>query len=366
MSTMTTRADRDGTRVKRALRGPISARPFTLDQELEPFACWSGRPLWVPPRGKSEAFARTMLASSVWPRSSFSTPARNHGWSAVLDAHRAEFAHVRGIDLFKASIRLPKGKLLVAITEQDRFDSITDTVPACVRTRLDEFLEGPGKRAGVKVYYLKPLCIEVGDKLIFTTRSNVEAAVHSIQEEVFAEYRRLFTADLPRRAVDGLASAVMAIPRAMVACYVDRQKRALEVQRARLEFQRRKFALSVAMNHRQTFQSQCSCNDMLQLMNPVREIDVVRHYAIEHDLSAIEFERMVQLAAGTLPWFVTFSLATAFVMSMTASITAQTAVSASAVAVCDPVFVAELPESPGVLLKIGHFDEIAGVTHVEL
>jgi hypothetical protein len=51
---------------------------------------------------------------------------------------------------------------------------------------------------------------------------------------------------------------------------------------------------------------------------------------------------------------------------MTASITAQTAVSASAVAVCDPVFVAELPESPGVLLKIGHFDEIAGVTHVEL
>jgi len=120
------------------------------------------------------------------------------------------------------------------------------------------------------------------------------------------------------------------------------------------------------MNHRQTFHSECSGDEMLQLMNPVREIDVVRHYAIEHDLSAAEFERLVQLAAGTLPWFVTFTLATAFVMSMTASITAQTAATASAVAVCDPVFVAELPESPGVLLKIGHFDEIAGVTHVEL
>lgn len=354
------------TRQARAVRGPISARPFTLDQELEPFARWSGRPLWVPPRRRSEAFARTMLASTFWPRSSVSDAARQQAWSAVLDAHRSEFVHVRGIDLFKESIRLPKGKLLVTLTEQDRFDSITDKVPACVRTRLDEFLEGPGKRAGVKVYYLKPLCIEVGDTLIFTTRSNVEAAVRSVQEEVFAEYRRMFTADLPRRAFDGLASAVMAIPRAMVAAYVDRQKKALDIQRSRLEFQRRKFALSVAMNHRQTFNSACSCDEMLQLMNPLREIDVVRHYAIEHDLSAAEFERMVQLAAGTLPWFVTFSLATAFVMSMTASITAQTAATASTVAVCDPVFVAELPESPGVLLKIGHFDEIAGVTHVEL
>ena len=366
MPTFMNRAGIDRTTNRRTLRGPISARPFTLDQELEPFALWSGRPLWVPPRGRSEAFARTMLASSFLPRSSFSAGARDRSWSAVVKEHRAEFAHVRGIDLFKASIRLPKGKLLVAVTEQDDFDSITDTVPACVRTRLDEFLDGPGKRAGVKTYYLKPLCIEVGDRLIFTTRSNVEAAVQSVQEEVFAEYRRLFMADLPRRAIDGLASAALALPRALVTFYVERQKKALEAQRARLEFQRRKFAFEAAMNHRQTFQSQCNCDEMLQLMNPVQEIDVVRHYALEHDLSSDEFERLVQIAAGTLPWFVTFSLATAFIMSLTASIAAQTATSASAVAVCDPVFVAELPESPGVLLKIGHFDEIAGVTHVEL
>jgi len=33
---------------------------------------------------------------------------------------------------------------------------------------------------------------------------------------------------------------------------------------------------------------------------------------------------------------------------------------------CDPAFVAEMPGEPGVLLKIGHFDEVAGVTHVEI
>jgi len=366
MSDVMNRAKGDRKGATRQVRRPIVDKPFTLDQELEPFARWTGRPLWVPPRGKSTEFARTMLASSFWPRSSYSAAARELNWSAVLDEHRSSFAHVRGIDLFKASIRLPKGKLLVSITEQDQFDSITDKVPACVRTRLDEFLDGPGKRSGVKVYYLKPLCIEVGDKLIFTTRENVEAAVRSVQEEVFAEYRRLFAGDLTRRAVDGLATAALAVPQAMVDFYVNRQKKALEVQRARLEFQRRKYALEAALNHRQTFKSECSCDEMLQLMSPLSEIDVVKHYALEHDLSSAEFEHMVQLAAGTLPWFVTFSLATAFVMSITASITAQTAVTTSAVAVCDPVFVAELPESPGVLLKIGHFDEIAGVTHVEI
>jgi hypothetical protein len=64
-----------------------------------------------------------------------------------------------------------------------------------------------------------------------------------------------------------------------------------------------------------------------------------------------EFERMVQLAAGTLPWFVTFSLATAFVMSLTASITAQTAATTTAVAVCDPVFVAEMCDGCTIIFR---------------
>ncbi|MBM4002792.1 MAG: hypothetical protein FJ295_05810 [Planctomycetes bacterium] len=33
---------------------------------------------------------------------------------------------------------------------------------------------------------------------------------------------------------------------------------------------------------------------------------------------------------------------------------------------CDPAFVAEMPGSNGVVLKVGHFDEVRGVTHVEI
>jgi hypothetical protein len=41
-------------------------------------------------------------------------------------------------------------------------------------------------------------------------------------------------------------------------------------------------------------------------------------------------------------------------------------VSAPPIIVCDPAFVAEMPGSGGAVLKIGHFDEVAGVTHVEI
>lgn len=134
-------------------RGPIARRSFgaafTSDQELEPFGHWFGRPLWVPPKGKSADLARTMLATRFWPRSA------GRCWPDVVSKHRAEFTQVREIELHKASIRLSKGRLLVAVTEQDRFDTITDNVPDCVRTRLEEFLDGPGKRPGVKVSYLE-------------------------------------------------------------------------------------------------------------------------------------------------------------------------------------------------------------------
>jgi hypothetical protein len=33
---------------------------------------------------------------------------------------------------------------------------------------------------------------------------------------------------------------------------------------------------------------------------------------------------------------------------------------------CDPAFIAELPGSNGVVLKIGHFDELGGVAYVEI
>lgn len=359
---MTLSSARLGARQR--LRGPIArssfGSAFTLDQELEPFAHWFGRPLWVPPKDKSKDLARTMLATRFWPRSA------ERCWPDVVSKHRAEFTQVREIELHKASIRLPKGRLLVAVTEQERFDTITDKVPDCVRTRLEEFLDGPGKRPGVKVSYLKPLCFEVGDMLMFTNRDSVDAIVQSIREEVFAEYRRLFLRDLPRRLLDGASDAVLAIPRAMMDFYVDRQKKAIEAHHVKLEFMRRKAALATAMIHRESFHSTCSVNDILELMSPLEEAEVIRHYAVEQDLTPSEFERLVEIAAGTLPWFVTFSLASAFVMSIAASLTAKTVVATSAVAVCDPAFVAEMPEAPGVLLKIGHFDEINGVMHVEI
>ena len=39
---------------------------------------------------------------------------------------------------------------------------------------------------------------------------------------------------------------------------------------------------------------------------------------------------------------------------------------AASVVVCDPAFVAEIPDRKGVLYKIGHFDEVDGVMHVEI
>ena len=68
---------------------------------------------------------------------------------------------------------------------------------------------------------------------------------------------------------------------------------------------------------------------------------------------------MFMMASAThLPWFATLSLAAAKL-----AVYVSTGVS---VAVCDPAFVAEMPGSNGRLLKIGHFDEVGGVMHVEI
>jgi hypothetical protein len=34
--------------------------------------------------------------------------------------------------------------------------------------------------------------------------------------------------------------------------------------------------------------------------------------------------------------------------------------------VCDPAFVAEMPSTGRVIMKIGHFDEVGGITYVEI
>ena len=59
---------------------------------------------------------------------------RDECWSAVIAEHRAAFTQVREIELAQASIRLPKGRLYVSVTEQADFDKITEKIPNCVRT----------------------------------------------------------------------------------------------------------------------------------------------------------------------------------------------------------------------------------------
>ena len=335
---------------------PPTSKPFTLDQELEPFGRWVGDSIWVPPKDSSKEMAETML------RKCAATTSKEKRWSTVVDTHRKEFSQVREIDLVKASIRLPKGKFFVSVTEQKDFDKITDTIPACVQTRLDEFLAGPGRRNGVKVYYLKPLCVEVGDDLILTTRDDMMAAVTKIQDEVFSDYRRRY---LPRRSMEflqGAYNATTAIPRSMVKYFVGRRQRAIDAYHAKLEFERRKTAMRAVDAHRECRTHGCSFDEMLDLTNPLDRVDVVQQYCIEEEISPAKRDQLVRMAAGSIPWFVALSMG----ISYLSTLSTLTLTLAPPIMVCDPAFVAEMPGSDGVVLKIGHFDEVGGVTHVEI
>ncbi|MCA9217745.1 MAG: hypothetical protein KDB27_31970 [Planctomycetales bacterium] len=227
-------------RVKPSRVNPATAAPFTLDQELEPFGTWVGEPIWVPPKDESKTLATTMVNTLGLLTS------KHERWSKVVDEHRVDFTQVREIDLHRASIRLPKGKFYVSVTEQEHFDSITDAVPNCVRTRLAEFLEGPGKQKGVKVYYLKPLCVEIGDELILTTRDDIDQAISQIQDEVFAEFRRQYFQRLPKQVATGTANLALAVPRSIVNHFVQRRQRAIDKYQSHLEFLRRKNAMRAA------------------------------------------------------------------------------------------------------------------------
>ena len=335
---------------------PRSAKPFTLDQELEPFGRWVSDAIWVPPKDSSKAMAETML------RKSNPFAAKDKRWSQVVGAHRKQFTQVREIDLAKASIRLPKGKFFVSVTERKDFDKITDKIPACVQTRLDEFLAGPGRRPGVKVYYLKPLCVEVGDDLILTTREDLMAAVAKIQNEVFAEYRKSY---LPRRSMEFIKAAynvTTAVPRWMIKHAIRREQRKLDAYQAKLEFKRRKTAMSAARTHRKCRTHGCTFDEMLELTNPLKRADVIEQFGIEQNLSRAKRDQLVRMAAGSIPWFVALSMGITYATALTK----LTLTFSPPILVCDPAFVAEMPGSDGVVLKIGHFDEVAGVTHVEI
>ncbi len=328
--------------------------PFTLDQELEPFGSWVGQPLLVPPKDSSDVFAETML------RETKPFASEEQRWATVVKKHRNDFTQVRELNLFEASIRLPKGRFFVTVTEQKDFDKITDKIPACVQTRLDEFLAGPGQEPGVKVYYLKPLCVEFGDELILTTPEDLSKAMAKVQAEAFAEYRRRALYRRPLQALSAFADVWLAAPRAILNLAVKRRTKVIDAYQAKLEFQRRKLALETARTHRKLRTDGCTFNEVLGMTSPLDRTDVIEQYCLEQELSRAKRDQLVMLAAGSIPWFVALSLTTSYLASV------AVVTSTPPIVVCDPAFVAEMPGSNGVVLKIGHFDEVGGVTHIEI
>ena len=324
---------------------------YNPNQELEFFANWTSESIWVPPKNNSAQLAQSML-------SRFSPfAAKKDCWNAIVDEHRSKFTQVREIELPKASIRLPQGRLYVTVTQRKHFDKIEDQVPDCVQTRLDEFLQSREAMRGAKVYYLKPLCIESDDQLIFTTKAQLEAAIEQIQEEVFAEYRRMYLGHRAKQLASATVNAGLAIPRSIIQRFLNRKKREIEAYHAKLEFERRKRAWRATKAHRKLRTTGCRFEEMLALMDPPDRQEVIDHYVQQKELSRVNRQMFLLASAAALPWFATLSVGVIKAIAVSAAVS---------VAVCDPAFVAELPGRDGTLYKIGHFDEIDGVMHVEI
>lgn len=335
---------------KRTTRGP---QPHTPSQDLELFGRWVGKPIWVPPNDSNKELANSMLNRfGLWA-------SKKKCWDAITRQHRKKFTQVREFELPKASIRLPQGKLFVTVTEQENFDKIEEEIPACVQTRLDEFLAGPGKKPGVKVYYLKPLCIEVGDDLIFTTTEELNAAIAEIQDDVFTEYRRRYLPHLLRHIAVGAMDGVLGVPRALIKYGFNRKKREIAAYHAQLEFERRRRAMEAVKFHNGYRCDEITFDEVIGLTEPPKRADVIEHYVEEQELSNLDRKLFLLASAQALPWFATFSL-------LAYNLAAAYVAAGVSVAVCDPAFVAEMPGSNGRLLKIGHFDEVGGVMHVEI
>ncbi|MEN1680120.1 MAG: hypothetical protein AAGJ46_11040 [Planctomycetota bacterium] len=336
-----------------SLGAAVFGEPLSPQQDLTLFGRWVGEPIWAPPLESSKTLAESMLRHSR----PF-TPSEQR-WSDVVRRHRDDFTQVREIELVEASIRLPKGRFFISVTEQKHFDRIEEEVPACVQTRLDEFLQGPGSRPGVKVTYLKPLCVEVGDELILTSREDLHAAINKIKDEVFAEYHRRAPLRRSLDAMSGLADLALAVPRRVIRHLALRRQRAIEAYHSRIEFERRKTALDAARLHKKLKTDGGTYEEMLALTKPIDQTDVIRQFCIEEEISAAEQRRLLRMAAGSVPWFVTLSAAASYAAALCLTATPP-------VVMCDPAFVAEMPTRPGELLKIGHFDEVGGVMHIEI
>ncbi len=341
------------TKTEKTLDSRKDVGPLNLDQELHHFCSWKGKPIWVPPKDTSKELAKTMLAKF----GAFAS--KEDCWKGVFREHRSDFTQVREIELPQSSIRLPQGRLFVSVTEQKNFDQIEEQIPGCVQTRLDEFLEGPNNVRGTKVYYLKPLCVEVDSELVFTTHEEIDAAIAQVQEEVFAEYRRMYAWDRTRRFAVGLVNAALAVPRLLIRSAFDRKKKEIEHYHRQMEFQRKKLTFDAVVKRKEFRPDPCTYDDLLALTHTPSRERVIEQYCEQNNKSNLDRKMFMIMSAASVPWFVGLSLAAynLVTVSMAAS---------AAMAMVDPVFVAELPNRRGELLKIGHFDEVDGVMHVEI
>lgn len=345
--------DRMGRRIAPSPVRPENAWAISDAQELETFGNWSSKPIMVPPKDASTRLAKSML------RQSGLFASKQDRWSQLIKDHRDEFQQVREIDMHQASIRLPKRKLFVSVTKQKHFDQITDPIPACVQTRLDEFIKGPGQQSGVKIYYLKPLCIELGDELIFTDRESVDLAVKQIQDEVFSAYRKRYAYQRPSYLAAKALRHGAALPLRACSYLANGRRRKLEAYQRKLEFERRKTAMSAVNVHHMNRSSGCTFDEMLELTNPLQHHDVVDQFAAVEKLSDAKRRALLKTGAQAVPWFAALSITALYLYKISITVTPP-------LLVCDPAFVAEMPGSKGELLKIGHFDEVAGITHVEI
>lgn len=328
-------------------------QPHTPSQELQHFGSWVGESIWVPPKDNNEELANSMLNQCGVLSS------KEKSWKSVVREHRAEFSEVRRMKLPAKSIRLPQGELYVTVTQQKDFHTIEEQIPASVQTRLDEFLAGPGRKHGVKVYYLKPLCVEVGSDLIFTTETELEQAICKIKTAVLRLYRQKFLRHRARKFGVGGLDALLAIPRGMMKLALRRRKRAIETVHSKAEFERRKQALDAFQYRQQYRHDDCTFDEVLSLTNAPDRDQVIDHYVKENSPFSELDRQLYKMASGAMPWFLAFSVAAFRTVVVRVK-------KISSIRVCDPVFVAEMPGQRGKLLKIGHFDEIDGVMHVEI
>ncbi len=356
----------DRSAVRRSVVDLDPIRPSAVSREeplrqaprpgLDTFGAWAGDPIWAPPLDSAETLADEMVKLSR-PFTSM-----EQRWEAVVRKHKNEFTQVREINLPRASIRLPEGKFFVAVTEQKHFDKIAETIPDAVQSRLDEFLYEHGDKPGLRVSYLKPLCVEVGDDLILTSREDLMAVIAKVQNEIFDEYKRRAPFRRTQDALAAVADRALAVPRYVMNFYVRQRQQAIAAFQARLEFERRKTAMDAASMHRRCRTNGCTFDEMLALTNPVQQARVIDRYSIDKKLSQAKRDQLLMLAAGSSPWWATLAMGAWHAYNIYQWSIAIT----PAVAVCDPAFVAEFPGQPGVLHKIAHFDEVGGVMHIEL